>query len=68
MKQKYEYRFVKIGEGWMGVKSSAKDQYEEIVHEYARNGWRFVQVFAPSFGTYGISKFVELIFEREIQS
>ena len=67
MRQKYEYKFVKLGEGWFGAKSSAKDQYEGVVHEHAREGWRFVQAFAPSFGTYGMSKYVELIFERESQ-
>jgi hypothetical protein len=64
--QKYEYKFVRIGEGWLGIKSGARHEYQEIVHEYARNGWRLVQVFAPSFGAYGVSKYVEMVFEREV--
>ena len=29
-------------------------------------GWRLVQVFAPSTGAYGASKYFELILEREV--
>ena len=66
MQQRYEYEFVRLGEGWLGVKGKAKEEYQNVVREYARDGWRLVQVFAPSFGAYGASKFVEIILEREI--
>jgi len=62
--QSYEYRFVRIGEGWLGVRREAKDQYQEIVHQHARDGWRLVQIFAPGIGGYGSAKYYELIFER----
>jgi len=65
MKQKYEYKFVRLGEGRLGAKKAAKE-YETSVHEHAKDGWRFVEIFAPSFGVYGIAKYVELIFEKEI--
>jgi len=65
MEQRYEYTFVRIGEGWLGIKSGARQEYQEIVREHARKGWRLVQVFAPSFGAYGVSKYIEMIFERE---
>ena len=68
MKQNFEYKFVKIGEGWTGAKRGVQNQYEGVVHQHAREGWRLVQVFAPSFGVYGMSKYVELIFEKEMQS
>ena len=65
---KYEYKFVRLGEGWLGAKREARDGYQALIHEHARDGWRLVQVFAPSMGAYGASRFYELILEREIQS
>jgi hypothetical protein len=65
MRQKYEYKFVRLGEGWLGAKKKGIKGYQEAVHQHARDGWRLVQVFAPSFGAYGVSKYVELILERE---
>ena len=64
--QRFEYEFVRLGEGWLGVKRDAKREYQDVVHDRARKGWRLVQVFAPSFGAYGVSKYVELIFERPV--
>ena len=68
MSQKHEYKFVRLGEGWMEAKKEAKQEYQNTVHEHARDGWRLVQVFAPSFGAYGASKYVELIFEKPVSS
>ena len=65
MNPRYEYKFVRLGEGWVGVKKSAKEQYQEVVHEHARDGWQLVQIFAPGTGSYGVAKYFELIFERE---
>ena len=66
MPSKYEYKFVRLGEGLLGVRRSAKDQYQQVIHEHARDGWRLVQVFAPGMGGYGAAKYFEIIFEREI--
>ena len=66
MSQKYEYDFVRLGEGWMGVKKSARTEYQHVIHKHARDGWRLVQVFAPGMGVYGTVKYFELIFEREV--
>lgn len=66
MEEKYEYKFIRLGEGLFGAKGKAKDEYQNVVTENARHGWRLVQVFAPSFGVYGVSKYVEIILEREI--
>jgi hypothetical protein len=63
---KYEYKFVRLGEGWMGAKREAQHQYQEQVHQHAHEGWRLVQVFAPGLGVYGMAKYIELIFEREV--
>mgnify|MGYP002735391512 CR=1 FL=1 len=66
MSQRYEYKFVRLGEGWFGVRDSGKEQYKETIEEHAKDGWRLVQIFAPGTGAYGIAKYYELILEREI--
>ena len=65
MPQGYRYKFVRLGEGWMSVRKEAREQYQQVVHDHAREGWRLVQVFAPGTGGYGAAKYFELIFERE---
>lgn len=65
---KYEYKFVRLGEGALGVKRTAKRNYQAAVHEHARDGWRLVQIFSPSTGLYGAAQFFELIFEREVRA
>ncbi|MBL8861644.1 MAG: DUF4177 domain-containing protein [Planctomycetes bacterium] len=65
MQRHYEYKFVRLGEGWLGVRKAAVQGYQQVVHDHARDGWRLVQVFAPPTGAYGVAKFFELIFERE---
>ena len=64
--QKYEYKFVRLGEGWLGVKGEAKDSYQDAVQTHAEDGWRLVQVFAPGTGGNGVAKYFELILEREV--
>ena len=66
MAAKYEYKFVRIGEGWLAAHKSARTDYHAAIESHAADGWRLVQVFAPSFGAYGASKYVELILEREL--
>ena len=65
MSQRYEYKFVRLGEGIMGVKRSAKQQYQQVINEHASEGWRLVQIFAPPIAGYGSAKYFEIIFERE---
>ena len=67
MAQKYEYKFVRLGEGWGGVKKSAKEEYQQVIREHAHEGWRLVQIFAPAIAGYGAAKYYEIIFEREIK-
>jgi hypothetical protein len=66
MKPRYEYKFVKLGEGWLSIRKEAKQKYQEVVHQHAADGWRLVQVFSPGVGAYGSATFYELIFEREL--
>ena len=64
----YEYRFVKIDVGgfWISTQKPQED-YHRIIDDYAREGWRLVQIFAPSVVvlTGGTPSYFELIFERE---
>jgi hypothetical protein len=66
MKKNYEYKFVRVGEGWLGARHSAETEYQQIIQDHARDGWRLVQVFAPSTGVHGAAKYFEVILEREL--
>ena len=66
MNQKYEYKFVRLGEGLLSVRRSGREQHQQVVTEHAQQDWRLVQVFAPGIGVYGAAKYYELIFEREL--
>ncbi|MHC5209479.1 MAG: DUF4177 domain-containing protein [Planctomycetota bacterium] len=65
--ERYEYKFDRLGEGWLTVKREAKQGYQEVIRERAREGWRLVQIFAPGIGGYGAAKYYELIFERRVR-
>ena len=60
----YEYSFVRLHLGFFSGRP--KRDYRHIVEDYARRGWRLVQIFAPGTGAYGSSKYFELVFEREV--
>lgn len=66
--EKYEYKFVRVGEyrgsALFGVRDSERETYQDVVHEQARDGWRLVQIFAPGTAAFGASRYYELIFER----
>lgn len=64
MARRYEYKFVRLGEGVMGVKKAGEGQYQQVIHEHAHAGWRLVQIFAPGTAVYGSAKYYEIIFER----
>ncbi len=66
MKRRYEYKFVRLGEGWLSVRRAGSEHYQEMVHQYAQEGWRLVQIFAPGTGAYGAAKYYELVLEREV--
>lgn len=68
MTPKFEYKFVRLGEGWTSVRSDAREHYQQQIHEHARNGWRLVQIFAPGTGVYGAAKYYELVLERQLNS
>jgi len=62
----YQYEFVriKLKSGFWTTKPG--QDYQEIINDYAKNGWRFKQIFAPATSGYGSSSCFELIFEKEI--
>ena len=60
MQQKYEYKFVTVGQG-------KKEDYHDVIYENSLDGWRLVQVFAPGAGgLWAKASFCEVIFERQI--
>ena len=66
MKERFEYKFIRLGEGWMSARKEATSDYQEVIRQEARNGWRLVQVFAPGIGVYGAPKYYDVILEREL--
>jgi len=62
----YEYTFERIETKFFSA--VPKSDYHEIVERRARQGWRLVQIFAPSAVMSGASGYYELIFEREVPS
>ncbi len=60
----YEYKFLKIDVGTLTMK--IKGDYQQIVHDHAKDGWRLVQIFSPSTGIAGTSAYIELIFEKSV--
>jgi hypothetical protein len=63
MNQQYEYKFIRLGKGWLWTRSEA-DNYKGVIEKYASDGWKLVQVFAPSRGMWGLANFYEVILER----
>lgn len=68
--QRYEYKFVRLDQqkDWLGVRpsKSAYEAYPEAVEQYAKEGWRLVQIFAPGTGVAGQPPYYELILERPV--
>ena len=65
--QNFEYKFVRLGEGWLSVKGKAENEYQEIIIKHASEGWRLVQIFSPGIGAYGAAKYYEIILERPVR-
>lgn len=65
--QEFEYKFIRMKGNFFGSMKQPEAEYQNVVHEHAKQGWRLVQIFAPGIGGYGASTFYELILERRIQ-
>lgn len=57
----FEYKFVRIPASFWGGKP--KSDYRKIITEHAQQGWRLIQIFAPTGSSY-LPAYFELIFER----
>lgn len=63
----YEYKFEKVFLTNSMQVLQPLDDYQAIIHQHAQEGWRFVQIFAPSTNkSTGTSEYFEIIFERPI--
>lgn len=58
--------FVKVELVQKFITMIPEENHQEIIHAYARYGWKFKQIFAPSVTTYGKPNYFELIFEKEV--
>jgi hypothetical protein len=74
MAAQYEYQFVRLEQvknlltGMPVPSEKARQEYQELVHEQARQGWRLVQIFAPGTSVHGLASYFELIFERPVEA
>lgn len=60
----YEYKFVKVDlSNW---NRKPKEDYQDIIRSHAEDGWRFVQIFAPTTAGYGSASYFEIIFEKSL--
>lgn len=68
---RYEYLFDRIELNvQLPLRLVPQDDYHELVRLRASEGWRLVQVFAPSVFVLGggIPDWFEVIFERPVQT
>ncbi|EQB87338.1 hypothetical protein J2Z44_003336 [Clostridium punense] len=59
----YEYKYVKCDMGGFFT----GDNHQEIINEFAKQGWRLVQILPLYYSLEGRGKDFEIIFEREIK-
>ena len=64
MKQKYEYKFEVLNQGFFSLKNNT---YEAVVQDHARDGWRLVQILDTSRLRRGRAWCTEIVFERELE-
>ncbi len=62
--QKHDYKFVRLGEGWLTAGQEAKETYQETIRQHAVDGWRLIQIFAPGIAMGGTAKYFEIVLER----
>ncbi|MDH5451366.1 MAG: DUF4177 domain-containing protein [Candidatus Bathyarchaeota archaeon] len=64
----YEYKFVRVDLSGRFTKSP-KGDHHRLVEEYAKEGWRLVQIFSPAVSVMGggTPDYFEIIFERKVE-
>lgn len=60
----YEYAFVDIPVGTFS--GTPKEDYEQVIHNYAKEGWRLKQILTPPFAAGGQALTMQLIFEKKL--
>lgn len=61
MNKQYKYEFVRLA-------GNQRQEYQEIIEQRARDGWRLVQIFAPGAGgLWASADYIELIFEQKVE-
>jgi len=65
MAKRYEYKYIRVKLKGGGFTGKFSESYQNEIAACARDGWRFVQAFAPAVVGYGASSYADLIFERE---
>jgi hypothetical protein len=63
----FEYKFVRIELASYRLQKKPAEDYQKIINQHAKEGWRLVQVFvAPSENAIGYPSYYEIIFEKNI--
>ncbi len=60
----FEYKFITIK--LSSFKGKPKEDYHKLIDDHGKNGWRLVQIFAPSAAGFGYPKAYELVFEKRL--
>lgn len=61
----YEYKFVKVKLSVFKLKP--EEDYQAMVNNHAKEGWRLIQVLTPPTVAYGTVGYYEFVFERQIR-
>jgi hypothetical protein len=64
--QEFEYKFVRLKGSFFGSLKEPEQEYQDVIHEHAKKGWRLVQIFSPGIGGYGAATYYEIVLERSI--
>lgn len=63
----YEYKYVNLDTGGGFFINNSGAAHREVIDAHAKDGWRFVGTVPTHFSSYGGTKALDLIFEREIE-
>tara|TARA_R110000850_G_scaffold60338_4_gene138581 strand:+ start:1300 stop:1503 length:204 start_codon:yes stop_codon:yes gene_type:complete len=66
MNGNYKNKYVRIKLKGGSFTGKVSTEYQDVIDDHTREGWRFVQAFSPAVMGYGASTFVDLIFEKRV--
>ena len=64
----YEYEYVNLRTGGGFFFDNSDAAHRDIIDKRAKDGWRFVAAVPTQFTSYGGTKAVDLVFERETEA